>query len=261
MDKRTDIWAFGCVLYEMLTGKKPFAGETLTDTVAAIINSEPDWQALPPRTPERIRSLILRCLRKGSCAAASRHRRRPVPDRGGVERSWWFDYGRGTGPNLSRVGVVDRGGAIPGHDAVRRHAAFDHPVVTRLDQLPRLSAGESRVLRSNELHVRRPLVCALTRRPCAGVQCGDAGRPTHALAAISGSRGRAAAGRNRGRPGSVLVPGQSLDWLLRQRNAPEDSRRRRSRKSHPDPERHPRCHVGYSQRPFFWAAAGRASFR
>ncbi len=63
-DKRTDIWAFGCVLYEMLTGRKPFPGETLTDVVAAIISHEPDWQALPPHTPERIRSLIVRCLKK-----------------------------------------------------------------------------------------------------------------------------------------------------------------------------------------------------
>src|SRR5262249_16228788 len=64
VDKGTDIWAFGCVLYELLTGKTPFPGETMTDTVAAIINNDPDWQALPHRTPERIRSLIVRCPRK-----------------------------------------------------------------------------------------------------------------------------------------------------------------------------------------------------
>jgi eukaryotic-like serine/threonine-protein kinase len=64
VDRRTDIWAFGCVLYEMLTGGRPFRGETLTDTIAAVITSEPDWAALPQATPERIRSLIARCLRK-----------------------------------------------------------------------------------------------------------------------------------------------------------------------------------------------------
>jgi serine/threonine protein kinase/Tol biopolymer transport system component len=64
VDKRTDIWAFGCVLFEMLTGQKPFNGETLTDMVAAIVKNEPDWRALPPGTPVLIRSLIARCLRK-----------------------------------------------------------------------------------------------------------------------------------------------------------------------------------------------------
>ena len=48
VDTRTDIWAFGCVLYELLTARKPFAGGTVTDVVAAIISREPDWQALPP---------------------------------------------------------------------------------------------------------------------------------------------------------------------------------------------------------------------
>jgi eukaryotic-like serine/threonine-protein kinase len=64
VDKRTDVWAFGCLLFEMLTGKKPFDGETLTDTVAAIVKNEPDWHALPLGTPSLIRSLIARCLRK-----------------------------------------------------------------------------------------------------------------------------------------------------------------------------------------------------
>jgi Tol biopolymer transport system component len=64
VDKRTDIWAFGCVLYEMLTGRALFAGDTISDTLAAVLKQEPDWQALPADTPQGIRSLLRRCLKK-----------------------------------------------------------------------------------------------------------------------------------------------------------------------------------------------------
>ena len=66
MDKRTDIWAFGCVLYELLTGKQTFAGETITDILGAIVHKEPDWELLPERTPWSIRRLLRRCLEKDS---------------------------------------------------------------------------------------------------------------------------------------------------------------------------------------------------
>ena len=64
VDRRADIWAFGCVLYEMLTGKMAFRGETVTDTLAAVIRAEPDWSQLPAATPIRIRLLLRRCLQK-----------------------------------------------------------------------------------------------------------------------------------------------------------------------------------------------------
>ncbi len=64
LDKRTDIWAFGCVLYEMLTGRVPFPGETVSDTIAKVLEREPDWSALPPATPAPMRRLLLRCLTK-----------------------------------------------------------------------------------------------------------------------------------------------------------------------------------------------------
>src|SRR5262249_44961514 len=64
VDRRTDIWAFGCVLYGVLTGKRAFRGETLQNTVQAILESEPDWTSLPPKTPPNIINLIKRCLEK-----------------------------------------------------------------------------------------------------------------------------------------------------------------------------------------------------
>lgn len=64
VDKRTDIWAFGCVLYEMLTGRVAFAGETISDSVAKILEREPDWSALPATTPTAIHRLLRRCLTK-----------------------------------------------------------------------------------------------------------------------------------------------------------------------------------------------------
>lgn len=64
VDKRTDIWAFGCVLYEMVTGTKAFTGETVSDTIAAILTRDPDWTKLPARTPDALRKLLRRCLEK-----------------------------------------------------------------------------------------------------------------------------------------------------------------------------------------------------
>jgi len=64
VDRRCDIWAFGCCLYEALTGKKAFEGETVTDVLAAVVKSEPDWSRLPKEIPARTRELLGWCLRK-----------------------------------------------------------------------------------------------------------------------------------------------------------------------------------------------------
>jgi Tol biopolymer transport system component len=64
VDKRTDVWAFGCVLYEMLTGKRAFAGETVSDTLAAVLMKDPDWAALPERTPAGVKRVLRKCLQR-----------------------------------------------------------------------------------------------------------------------------------------------------------------------------------------------------
>jgi Tol biopolymer transport system component len=74
VDRRTDIWSFGCVLFELLTGQRAFGGNEVTDTLAFIITRDPDWSALPSATPESMRRLLRRCLQKD--------RRQRLPDIG-----------------------------------------------------------------------------------------------------------------------------------------------------------------------------------
>ena len=63
-DKRCDVWAFGCVLFEMLAGRRAFDGEDVTEVIAAIVRAEPDWGALPAETPPHVRAIVKRCLEK-----------------------------------------------------------------------------------------------------------------------------------------------------------------------------------------------------
>jgi len=75
VDKRTDVWAFGCVLFEMLSGRRPFAGDTLSDTLAGILTREPDWSRLPDDLPTNLTVLLRRCLEKDV-----KHRLRDIGD-------------------------------------------------------------------------------------------------------------------------------------------------------------------------------------
>ena len=64
VDKRTDVWAFGCVLYEMLTGTRAFGGDHASDTLASVLSEIPKWRSLPAETPVSVRRLLRRCLEK-----------------------------------------------------------------------------------------------------------------------------------------------------------------------------------------------------
>ena len=82
VDKRTDIWAFGCVLYEMLTARPAFPGETVSDTIAAILEREPDWGALPAPDAGEHPATAPTLSRERSEAPFARHRRRAPRNRG-----------------------------------------------------------------------------------------------------------------------------------------------------------------------------------
>jgi eukaryotic-like serine/threonine-protein kinase len=75
LDRRTDVWAFGCILFEMLSGRPTFARETITDTLAAVLERTPDWKVLPASTPANITRVLRRCLQKDQ-----RHRLRDIGD-------------------------------------------------------------------------------------------------------------------------------------------------------------------------------------
>jgi serine/threonine protein kinase len=65
-DKRSDVWAFGCVLFEMFTGRRAFDGDDVSDTLAAVLRSDPEWDALPPSLPLPVRTLLRGCLEQRS---------------------------------------------------------------------------------------------------------------------------------------------------------------------------------------------------
>jgi Tol biopolymer transport system component len=101
IDKRTDIWAFGCVLFEMITGRMVFPGVTTSDTIAAVLERSPDWTALPSATPPLVRHVLARCLEKNP-----KHRWRDIGD---VrieldDTEAWRRQTDGASPKTSRAG-------------------------------------------------------------------------------------------------------------------------------------------------------------
>jgi eukaryotic-like serine/threonine-protein kinase len=137
-DKRADIFAFGCVLYEMLTARCPFDGETVTDVLAAVVTRQPDWSALPSTTPAAIARLLARCLEKDP-----KNRLRDIGEARIVlsepalltpvtrasqrgRRSWWY---------VAIAGAAIAAAAGGYRFAGRTNAAIPQPLITSFVQL------------------------------------------------------------------------------------------------------------------------------
>ena len=88
VDRRADIWSFGCVLFEMITGRRAFEGEEITDVLARVIEREPDWSAIPASTPSEVRRLLTRCLSKDSKSNESGRMEVYLRTLGGADRKW-----------------------------------------------------------------------------------------------------------------------------------------------------------------------------
>jgi eukaryotic-like serine/threonine-protein kinase len=125
VDRRTDIWAFGCVLYEMLSGRRPFTGESVTDVLAQVVTVEPDWSVLAGDDSPALRTLLERCLRKDV--------RRRLRDAGDARLVFEdliegrepaaLAFGRGTTGGRPAARGVDTGGARSARSRHRRRMA------------------------------------------------------------------------------------------------------------------------------------------
>jgi Tol biopolymer transport system component len=192
VDKRTDIWSFGCVLYECLTGRPAFEGETVSDLIAHILKTEPDQGALPAGTPPHVRRLVSRCLRKDArerlrdigeariALAAGTEAEGPVAAartaggaRGGRGLPWWA-----TAAAVLVVGVVAviatlRFGRTTGPHPVRKFDLIAQDMVVDWPIAPRLSPDGSRLayVAQNQIWVRD--LVELVPRPVAALA--DAG--------------------------------------------------------------------------------------
>jgi eukaryotic-like serine/threonine-protein kinase len=82
VDKRADIWAFGCLLYELLTAKRCFDGTGLAETLVSVMTKDPDWSALPPNTPASVATLLRRTLEKDPRKRGPRYLHCAICDRG-----------------------------------------------------------------------------------------------------------------------------------------------------------------------------------
>ena len=220
LDKRTDIWAFGCVLYEMLTGRRAFAGDEVSDVLASVLAREPDLAALPATAPPSIRRLLRRCLQKDR-----NERLRDIGD----ARIEIRDALANADPEATVV-------SVPGADRrgrerlawIRRAGCADACLGRCVDtcRRPGAAASEMRVdITTPPTTVPMSLAISPDGRTIAFVA--DFRRPIAVVAAFAGIRCGASSDRDRRCGISVLVAGQPVRRFLCGWQAQADRRRRR----------------------------------
>ena len=218
-DARSDIWAFGVVLYEMLTGQRGFGGDTAVDVLSNVLKTDPDWTALPASTPASIRSLLRRCLQKDP-----RQRLRDIADaRFQIEEALNepaipLACRTGPGAERSRAAVVGGGAGRRG----RGHRGWNGLVdSTPAGRAERSSTGAQHATDDGSGLIGRFAGWAANR-----VRSHLRGKVAP-LGTRTGWRIRARAGRNRQRIASVLVPRQSIGRVLRRWTAQAHRHRQR----------------------------------
>ena len=241
VDKRADIWAFGCVLYEMLTGRAPFAGDDVTDTLAAVVEQGAGLAArCRAEYRAAIATLLRRCLEKDPQAAAARHRRRAPADRRAA---------------LWRTGIEPRRDSATAQTARPPACRARRTVVATLSALRRRTgrwlavrpARRRRPSRRRAFPSRRRLAVAAIRGPDRDLAISPDGtrvvyvRHRAARSSSSGdsinSSARAPSARRSSDALAVLLARRPVDRLLRGIGAPEDFDRRRDGGDPLSPER------------------------
>jgi hypothetical protein len=226
VDRRTDIWAFGCVLYEMLAGRPAFDGPTTSDVLAAIFEREPDWSLVPAATHPRLRALLKRCLVKDP-----KRRLRDIGDAVLDLESLESDSAAGVAApvvahrrsreRLAWIVVAALGWALIGLGAFtvfHLREALPDPVQFAITAPEGSTFVTSETPGEFAVSPGRPP--SRVRRRVAG--CGDV------MGAPARDPGRPFAARDRERAPSILVAGQPADRLLRDREAEESPGGRRT---------------------------------
>ncbi len=220
VDKQADIWAFGCVLYALLTGKQAFRGETIHDTISKVLNGEPDRQALPPSTPLNLHTLLRRCLHKDA-----NRRLHDIAD--------------------ARIEIEEALATPALPEPTAATVAPARPIWRRLmlwtaSSLVLAAAAGLAVWAFRPLRVPVPLsVSRLTIMLPAGQRLAALDQPAMAISPdgkkIAGQPGIKAHRGDGGRGDSVLFARRPLDRILRGRKAEEGFRERRTSA---DPRQH-----------------------